>query len=196
MNLYKNSNLKSCDIKYNPKLEPNLKSNKRTSFLLSNSKMSLNSSDKKLRSNSSNSKSKSSSGKKLSQSVQTEFKDIKDSKFKSCNNNLKIRVADTDFNKNLKDTNNVTNISVSYTSKSPNNRLKPKFSQSINSAKSNKSCKSNKSNNSRMSPIDINELGSDEKDSMIDEKYKNILGSICSPNNFSLADQNDVLKKS
>lgn len=154
--------------------------------------MSLNSSDKKLRSNSSNSKSKSSSGKKLSQSVQTEFKDVKDSKFKSCNNNLKIRVADTDFVKNLKDTNNVTNNSVSYTSKSPNNRLKPKFSQSINSAKS----KSNKSNNSRMSPIDINELGSDEKDSIIDEKYKNILGSICSPNNFSLADQNDDLKKS
>jgi len=69
MNLYKNSNLKSCDIKYNPKLEPNWKSNKRTSFLLSNSIMSLNSSDKKLRSNSSNNKSKSSSGKKLSQSV-------------------------------------------------------------------------------------------------------------------------------
>jgi len=48
-----------------------------------------------------------------------------------------------------------------------------------------------------MSPIDINELGSDEKDDLINnKKYKDILGSICSPNNFSLAEQNDNFKQS
>jgi len=75
---------------------------------------------------------------------------------------------------------------------SPSNRLQPNSSKS--QSLSILSCASK---NSRMSPIDINELGSDEKDDLINnKKYKDILGSICSPNNFSLAEQNDNFKQS
>lgn len=65
------SKIKRNNISGVREYDPNLKSNKKTSFLLSNSKMSLNSSQKnKSNSNSSKrSKSKSSSAKKLSKSA-------------------------------------------------------------------------------------------------------------------------------
>jgi len=117
--------------------------------------MSLNS-QKRVRSTSnshSKSKSKTSSEKILSQSAYNEKKEIKNTKFKgTINNNHNLEVShNNSCNKILTKSNNVL---------SPKERIQP--------SKSN--CHSVISNNSKMSPIDIHELGSDEKESILFSK--------------------------
>lgn len=132
--------------------------------------MSLNSSQKNVISNSnsnSKSKSKTSSEKKLSLTAYNDVHEIKNSKFKS-KNFLSKNVNNPINNSNHRpNTTSVDSNSTKSKSKllSPANRMQP------NSSKSQyMSVLSCTSKNSKMSPIDINELGSDEKDDIINNK--------------------------